>query len=175
MSAIDEDVLAAAVPDEEIRRIIANDDTIFSNALIQENGEAGEEQLADIRKLSVPLRMKLALFGNRAARGALIRDSNRMVQICVLGNPRLSEDEVGDIARSTQVDDSVIRKIANSPNWLKIYAVKFALVSNPKTPIDVSLKLLKLLQNKDIQRLSKSKNIPQVVATHAIKLMEKRR
>ena len=175
MSDIPEDLFADAVPDEEIRRIVASDETQFSSALIEERGEVGEQILADIKKLTVPQRIKLAIFGNRGVRGQLIRDSNRMVQICVLNNPRLAEEELAEYARNTQIDETVIRKIANTPTWMKIYAVKFALVSNPKTPVDISIKLLKLLQNKDIQRLSKSKNVPQVLATHALKLLEKRR
>jgi hypothetical protein len=161
--------------DDEVRAAVKCDETPLPQALIEEKGVDDALDLTELKKMTVPQRIKLALFGNRSTRNFLLRDSSRLVQLAVLSNPRLSEEEVVEFARNTQVDDAVIRKIAASSTWLRVYAVKHAIVTNPKTPLDISLNMLKLLHNRDIQRISKSKNLPQVLATHAIKLIEKRR
>lgn len=69
----------------------------------------------------------------------------------------------------------MLRGIGNNASWMKAYALKHAIVSNPKTPIDIALRWLKHLQDKDLGRLAKSKNISQIVATQSRKLFEKRR
>lgn len=171
---VPEEVLAE-LPDDEIKQAVRTDQSVIPSELIEEAGGVSDGAISEIKRLAVPQRIRLAIFGNRSVRSSLIRDSSRLVQLAVLGNPRLSEEEVAEFSKNTQVDDTVLRKIAASANWMRVYAVKCALVSNPKTPVDISLNLLKLLQHKDLQRVSKSKNIPQVLATHATKLIEKRR
>ena len=127
-----------------------------------------------IKEMKVAERIKLALFGNLAARTVLLRDTNRQIPLLVLENPRLTENEVLELSRNTQVDDGVLRAIGNNTQWMKNYSLKFNLVSNPKTPIDVAMKWLKFIKDKDLQRLSRSKNLSQVIATQSRKLLEHR-
>ena len=44
--------------------------------------------------MSAAQKIALALKGNREARTALIRDSNRMISASVLKNPRITDREV---------------------------------------------------------------------------------
>ncbi len=125
-----------------------------------------------INDLTIPQKIKLALFGNQTARGLLIRDKNRVIPMFVLQNARITENELFEFARNTNLSDAVLRVIAGNPEWMKTYRMKFAVCSNPKMPIDVSVKWVKFLQKQDLRRLSKSKNIPQVVANQARKLIE---
>jgi hypothetical protein len=156
-----EEVLAAALPQEAIEE--------------EAPGSEQNQALANlIREMSIPQKIKLALFGNHTARTLLIRDSNRMVAFFVLENARLTDNEIVEISRNSQLDDGILRAVSNNQQWMKSYAIKVNIVSNPKTPIDAALKWLKFIKDKDLARLGKSKNVPQVIANQARKLSEKR-
>ena len=146
----------------------------------KEDIEPGEEEAYEksvsvlIRNLSIPEKIKLALKGNSSARTLLIRDSNKLIPMFVLENPRLTDSEVQEFARNKELDEGVLREISKNSTWMRLYSVKHSIVANPKTPIDVSLKWVKFLQDKDLRLLAKSKNIPQVLAGQCRKALEKR-
>ena len=72
-----------------------------------------------ILKMSVPAKVELALKGNKEARGLLIRDSNKVVQMAVLDSPKLTDTEVEGIAKMRNVPDEILRKLARNQEWLK--------------------------------------------------------
>ncbi len=150
----------------------------FTKELFQEKDVYTDAERSNIYKkilgMKVVDKIKLALMGNREVRAILIKDSNKMVATTVLKNPRLTVEEVAKIVQSRNVSDDVLRIIANTKEWLKDYHVKLALVNNPKTPVGVSIRLLMSLKKKDLQNLSRSKNIPVAVATAAKRLMAKK-
>ena len=119
--------------------------------------------------MTIPEKIKAAMFGNSECRAILISDKNRMIQEYVLQNPKLSIGEIQDFAASPNSSQHVLRGIASNRDWIKEYKTKLALVKNPKTPPDISLKWIRYLHTGDIRNLSKSKNIPQVVAVAAKK------
>lgn len=122
-----------------------------------------------ISKMRIPEKIKLAVFGNSIARGLLIRDPNKLIQGFVLKNPKLTSKEVEEFAKNPNLSEHVLRGIANSQTWMKGYAVKEAIVTNPKTPADLSLKWIRFLNESDLKRISKSKNVPHVVSVTAKK------
>jgi hypothetical protein len=66
-----------------------------------EGNEVSAERVSLIRKImfmNVKDRMKLAMKGDREARGILIRDSNKIVCSSVVKNPRITEQEVENIS-----------------------------------------------------------------------------
>jgi hypothetical protein len=67
-----------------------------------------------------------------------------------------------------------MRIIASNREWTKNYAVKLALVMNPKCPIGFSVKFMNFLQEKDLRTLVKSKDVPAAIATHARRNLTKK-
>jgi len=120
-----------------------------------------------IRMMTVAEKVKLALKGNKDARAVLLRDSNRVIPRLVLQNPRISEDEILMLSKDRNTDEELLRMIAESREWTKIYAVRAALVENARTPVVTALKLLVTLAEREILRLAKSKNVPSIIATQA--------
>ena len=53
--------------------------------------------------------------------------------------------------------------------------VKRALTNNPKTPLSLSIKLLDHLHDRDLQSLSRNKNVSSVLSRSAARLLFKRR
>lgn len=144
----------------------------------EETEELDEESVqnlsAAIREMSIPQKIKLALLGNMTARALLIRDTNWLVAGFVLQNPRLSENEVQEFSRNKDLDQAVFRTIASNATWMRSYSIKVAIVGNPKTPVDISIKWIKHLHDRDLRNLGKSRDIPQVLVGQCRKLMETR-
>ncbi len=151
----------------------------FNEELIKEQSAAVEGDNENLYKLindmTMPQKLKLAMLGNKSARSILIRDSNTQISQAVLGNNRLTETEVIEFSRNTNLDDSIFRIIARNGTWLKLYDIKYNLVANPKVPVDISLQLIKHLHAKDLEKLAKSKNVPQVIASQCRKLSQRRK
>lgn len=165
---------------EQLELIRQGKDSIVLAAELTEESEEelteeeSQNMAAAIREMSIPQKIKLALLGNMVARTFLIRDTNWMVASFVLQNPRLTDSEVYEFARNKDLDQQVFRTIAGDPTWMRSYAVKAAIVGNPKTPVDVSIKWLKHLQDRDLRNLAKSRDIPQVLVGQCKKLLETR-
>ncbi len=125
-------------------------------------------------RLKIFEKIRLATIGNATCRKMLIRDSNKLVAMTVIRSPHITEMEIQRIAGSTNVCDEVIRYIANSRDRSKDYAVKLALVTNPKCPLGSSLRFLAYLHPDDLRNISRSKNIPGVLAAAAKRLLQQR-
>ncbi len=126
--------------------------------------------LQKIQKLKVGERIQLALKGGREIRSILLRDTNKEVMLSVLDNPKISESEIELIAKQKTTPDEIIRTIAKRKEWLKNYSIIYAIVTNPKTPIAISLKYMYNLKLKDLLMLEKDKNIPGAIRETAKKV-----
>lgn len=127
-----------------------------------------------IAQMSVGQRVKLALRGNRQARHILLRDVNQLIRSMVLLNPRITEDEILELAKSPQTDEQSLRELAENRDWITIYSVRAALVENPRTPFVEAIRLIKTLSHHTLLMLSRSKNVPTAVAEQACKILSQR-
>jgi len=170
------ELAVAAIDDEELRKIVLGVEAVaLSSAVLEDDDAVGGVPIHMlIREMSIPEKMKTALLGGRTARSLLVRDNNKQIPPLVLRNPRLTENEVLEYAKNTDLDEGVHRIIAQSGQWMKAYGIKLAIVFNPKVSPALSLRWLKHLRDQDLRRLSKSKNIPQVVSVHGRKILEER-
>lgn len=161
------------------------DDTDLDQDLMEESEEEEEEEgsrelryennLAKISLLNVGQKIKLALLGNREARNILVKDHNRIVSRAVLKNPRLTDSEVVHISQSKVVSEDILREIAESRKWTRLYQVKLSLVNNPKTPPHISIGLIRQLRDFDLRNLRWSKNLPGVISNAVKQIMQERR
>jgi hypothetical protein len=127
-----------------------------------------------LAKMNVVQRIQLALLGGREERIALIRDPNKVVQRSVLQSPRLTEAEVENFAAMTFLSVEILRQISINRLWMKNYSVVRNLITNSKTPLDISLHLLPRLIPRDLKILGTNKNVPETLRTMAAKMNVKR-
>jgi hypothetical protein len=127
-----------------------------------------------LAKMTVAQRVQFAMKGGSEARRTLIRDNNKVVQRAVLQSPRLTDQEVEAFASMSSLTDEILRMIANNRNFRKNYTVVRNLINNPKTPIDVTLHMLPILNAIDLKRLTTNKNVPETLRTTATKLQRTR-
>ena len=78
------------------------------------------------------------------------------------------------MAKSRSVDGDLLRQLGSEKEWLRHYAVRQSLVQNPKTPVTVSLTLIRGLRERDIRMLARSKNVPGVIQQAAQRLIVQR-
>jgi hypothetical protein len=131
--------------------------------------------LQKMQNLKVGERIQLALKGSREIRTILLRDSNKEVMLNVLENPKITESEIELIAKQRTSSEEIIRALSKKREWLKKYSIIHALVSNPKTPIAISLKYINNLRVKDLMVLEKDKNIPGPIRSAAKKFVSLKR
>ena len=152
----------------------------FNRAVESERLEVGElppERVSLMRQLmflNARDRMKLAMKGDREARSILIRDSNRMVATAVIHNPRVTDQEVENIAAMRTVADEVLRLIAVNRNWARSYPVIHNLVRNPRTPIPTVLSTLPRIRTKDLINLTQNRNVSEATRRQAQRLSQAR-
>lgn len=124
----------------------------------------------DFGKLKLFEKIRLATLGNAFCRQTLLRDSNRLVSMAAIRSPGITDLEVIRAAGNRAVSEDVIRYIANSKEYLKLYPVKLSLVGNPKCPLALTLKMLPTLRPEDLKNIARSKNVPNALSTAARKL-----
>ena len=148
--------------------------TVYLNEEDELEGSAKQIPLARLlRDMSAAQKIALALKGNREARTALIRDSNRMISSAVLKNPRITDRELLSAAQNRASSDEVVRLICSNRDAIKNYQIRHALVSHPKTPLQTAIRFMKTLRQSDIRHLAKSKSISSALVNQAKKLVKK--
>jgi regulator of extracellular matrix RemA (YlzA/DUF370 family) len=142
-----------------------------------ETGDISGERVSLIRKImfmNTRDRMKLAMKGDREARSILIRDSNKVVCSAVVNNPRITEQEVENIAAMRTVSDEVLRIIALNRSWARSYPIIHNLARNPRTPIPTVMNILNRIRTKDLQNLTQNRNVSEAVRRQATRLQQAR-
>jgi hypothetical protein len=125
--------------------------------------------LQKIAKLDVTGRIQLAMKGSKEERSLLIRDGTKIVALAVLDSPKVSDGEVEKFASQKNVLEVVLRQITMKRKFMKNYAIVRNLVFNPRTPLDVSLGLMKNLLVNDLKNLSGNKEVPETIRKLALR------
>ena len=147
------------------------------NAERVEAGELSPERISLIRRImfmTVKDRVKLALKGDREARGILVRDSNKIVATAVIHNPRLTDHEVEGIAAMRTVSDEVLRLVGRNRAWARSYPIIHNLARNPRTPLATAIQILPRIRSRDLQSISQNRNVSEAVRRQAYRLSEMR-
>jgi hypothetical protein len=151
----------------EGRDQIALEDDMVSDVAPAVAAAKRESLLVRVRRMTVAMRVKLALTGNKEARQVLAHDSVKLVQSCVLRNPRFTLEEALAMAKNRSLAGELLRIIAEQRDWIRNYSIRLALVQNPKTPLQVALGLLNGIQDRDMRLIAKSRNVPSVLQSQA--------
>ncbi len=136
--------------------------------------EKRDSVLQKISKLDIRGRITLAMRGSKEDRSILIRDSTKLVAIAVLESPKISDGEVEKIALQKNVLEAVLRAIPMKRRFKKNYSITRNLVQNPRTPLDLSLGLMKNLLIHDLKNLSANKEVPDTIRKLALRMFKQK-
>src|SRR6267154_3147872 len=126
--------------------------------------------LQKIAKLDIRGRITLAMRGTKEERSILIRDSTKLVALAVLDSPKISDGEVEKFALQKNVLEAVLRAIPMRRRFAKNYNITRNLVQNPRTPLDLSLGLMKNLLIHDVKNLSGNKEVSDTIRKVALRM-----
>jgi hypothetical protein len=133
-----------------------------------------DSTLQKIAKLDIKGRIALAMRGSKEDRSILIRDSTKLVPLAVLDSPKVSETEVEAFALQKNVLESVLRAIPMKRKFAKNYNITRNLVFNPRTPLDLSLGLMKNLLIHDLKNLSGNKEVSDTIRKLALRMYKQK-
>jgi hypothetical protein len=139
---------------------------------------SGPEQrgsaLQKISRLDIKGRIQLAMKGSKEERSLLIRDGTKIVALAVLESPKISDGEVERFASQKNVLEAVLRGIPMKRRFAKNYNIIRNLVFNPRTPLDLSLGLMKNILIGDLRALSGNKEVSDTVRKLATKMFKQK-
>lgn len=138
--------------------------------LVNPEDEKRGSVLQKIAKLDVKGRIQLAMKGTKEERSILVRDGTKVVALAVLDSPKITDGEVEKFAGQKNVLEALLRAIPMKRRFVKNYAVVRNLVANPRTPLDVSLGLMKNLLVQDLKNLSGNKDVADTVRKLALRM-----
>ncbi len=130
--------------------------------------------LQKIAKLNIKGRITLAMRGTKEERSILIRDSTKLVALAVLDSPKVSDGEVEKFALQKNVLEAVLRAIPMRRRYAKNYNIRRNLVQNPRTPLDLSLGLMKNLLVHDLKNLSGNKEVSDTIRKMALRMFKQK-
>jgi len=123
-----------------------------------------KERLPDLR-----LGEKIAL--GRIATPAVLRllllESDAKILEAALQNPRLTESDLVALVRTKDAPRPLLEAVAAASRWQASYAVRLALVLQPRTPAAVSLAQLTSLVEHDLRQIAENPTLPPLVQAAA--------
>ena len=145
----------------------------LSKPILDEEGNEISLTLTQrVMRLRTNQKIILALKGGKEERTLLIRESNRLIQVNVIRNGRITEAEVAYIAQMRTVHDEVLRIISMNREWMKKYTITKNLVQNPRTPLPLALNNLKRLNEFDLKLMTKDRNVAEILRREAKRMVE---
>lgn len=159
-------------------------ETTVTGVIVSETAAEGEgegtveEEFRNIAQqilnMTVAEKIKLATIGSKEARTLLLKDSSKTVVAATIKSPKITEEEILNVAKSKQASDEAIRLITLNREWIKTYAIKLALVNNPKTPPSIAMRFMNTLTKKDLRDIAGSRSVPSLISNNAKKILQAR-
>src|SRR5260370_6080985 len=163
---------------------VGTHDAVAGAAAVPAKAAPGRKALPDVAKrdntvqkinrLDIKGRIQLAWKGKKEERSLLIRDGTKVVALAVLEAPKLSDGEVEKFASQKNVLESVLRQIPLKRRFMKNYKVVRNLVSNPRTPLDLGLGLMKHLLDGVLKNISGNKEASETIRKLAHKMYKQK-
>ena len=125
-----------------------------------------------ITEMGVSEKIAFATKANREAILILIRDPAKLVFRAALSSPKLGDAEAETISAMKNVSDEVLREMGMNRKFLKNKVVIRHLCSNPRTPQDITLGLMKHLMKAELKALSANRNVAEVIRKTALKIFK---
>ncbi len=158
---------AERITDQELAQAIEAVRQVPQEGEIEDHTGLSEGQ---IRMLTVPQRLRLTRGASRVMKQILIRDPNAQVAIATLHHNSFSEQEMEQVARSRSLAEDVLLEVSKRREWVSRYTICRALVTNPKTPVGISVRLMPKLSVRDLKLVSRDRNVADAVRTSASRL-----
>jgi hypothetical protein len=119
-------------------------------------------------------KITLARMATPALLGAFLADAESRVILAALENPHLREEDLVTALRREDVPIRLCEGVSSSPRWSASYAVRIALVLQPRTPLAIALQQISTLVPRDLRRVAEEGRLRPVVSLAARRILEGR-
>jgi hypothetical protein len=117
-------------------------------------------------------RVTLARLATPALLPPLLADSERQVAESALINARLREEDLVAALRKDDVRVALVEAVVASSRWAGNYAVRLALVLQPRTPLPLALHQIRSLVPRDLRRVAAEASLRPLVRAAAREVLE---
>ncbi len=118
-------------------------------------------------------RITLAKIATPLVITPLLSDPDVRVLESALLNPRLREEDLVTALRRDDTPRALCEVAAASPRWKEHYAVRLALVLQPRTPLPLALLQLSSLLKSDLIRVARTEGLAPLVQAAALATVER--
>jgi len=119
-----------------------------------------KERLPELR---VGEKVTLGKIATPGVLAGLLADPEAKVIRACLQNPRLREEDLVTAVRQETAPRALLEGVPESWRWRESYAVRLALVLQPRTPLGVALAQISSLLSADLQRVAETRELPPLV------------
>ena len=128
-----------------------------------------QEQLPDMR---LGEKITLAKIATPPVLARLLAETDPKVSEACLINPRLREEDLVTALRRDTAARGLLEAASSSSRWGDRYAVRLALVLQPRTPLGVALGQITSLIDRDLERVAGALGLKPLVQVAAQRLLE---
>jgi hypothetical protein len=125
-----------------------------------------------LRDMRLGDRVTLARLATPALLPALLGDADPRVVETALLNPRLREEDLVAALRKDDVAVSLLEAVVSSSRWAVNYAVRLALVLQPRTPLPLALQQISSLVPRDLRRVAAEATLRPLVRAAAREVLK---
>ncbi|MBI3662806.1 MAG: hypothetical protein HY234_07130 [Acidobacteria bacterium] len=144
----------APKPEQELDQVLAFEEEVKADV-------RKRDSLYDqVRALPRPQKVILALRCGMEARLVLLKSYDPMIYFYLCKNPKITAEEIVEIAKSDLLTPNTVELIARNKDWMTNERVKFNIVMNRKTPRAVALHVFGLLNIRSLKQIAKTPGSP---------------
>jgi hypothetical protein len=166
---------AAGVPHLALERLVRQ--PVVTSVPPRDVGKPEDDRIPDYgrgRSLTLGERKSLARRPDRNMTERLLRDPHPDVIRQLLGNPKLTEDDVLTLAARRPCRPDVLTEITRSLKWTTRPRIRMALVLNPDTPLDIAAPLVGLLMRHELRLVATSTTVAPAVRALCLEHLDRR-
>lgn len=128
---------------------------------------ADRRLMSRLSGLATGEKVAIARRASRRVLERLRRDPSPRVIGALLENPRMTEGVIVPLVADADAQPKVLELVARNRRWGVRYEVRFALCTNPRTPVQTVLPMLPMLRKRDLRTVSREMRLPMPVRRRA--------
>ncbi len=138
-----------------------------------DNAKADAHNPALGRDLTVGERRSLARKPHRGKFDRLLHDPHPLVLRQLLGNPKLTENDVVKLAAQRPARATTMRTLAEFPDWFVRTRIRMSIISNPLAPSSIAIPLTALATRPELVEITDNPSLHVVLRAVALELLER--
>jgi hypothetical protein len=105
----------------------------------------------------------VAKWGDRSARGLVLKKGDRALQAVLMTNPKVTPNEVAILVGKPGLNPELLKRIGSSREWTRHLPVLRSLVANPNLPLPIISRLLRQMDLGELRRMKRSGRVRAIV------------